>query len=697
MRRQRLLTSVSLVVAIWSSAEGSCVRAESRGAGAVLREQVAGAPAGCAAIGGVGPPPELQPSSDGSLLWRPRHGERIECSGPAVESRQLECKSPSCEPGVPVRVALEPARTLRVKNPGSGEILVEVRSVPEDDGRSGHVSELVFARLLAHETEGTLSISRKDRMIRFRRGGDSPVTVPIRASDKVVELDVPVFRPGAELVARLPTGRQVAPVAYLLERNGVRRELEPSASGWLLAPALPAGEVRILPKYEGGMLGHPIATALFEGETTELLPLQIAPVAALQYAISPELCPAMEPVPILRLARLTGNERSSSSSVIWQAPAGESGCQRTVAGLEPGSYELSLISADGQGLSRTESNLTADEIGTAWLEPAAARLTGRVSTAAGEVLPDVWIRLAAQAMEFASRTDASGEYALEAPPGQYGLSVGSSRYVSVYSAPIRLRAGSQTHDVQIEGGVLEVQLVTEDHSAIEEPILIEVRREGQPPMSGPILPSELDEIRFIGLEPGAYSVAATGRSGWSTNQPEHVEISEDDPFASVELVLRKRAYEVHVVDTSSRPVVGAQVVIGNAHAEEISPGVYRPGLFQAGSTIRVIPLLGLAPTCLVAGAEKTREVVLEEATYSAWVPWPDPSPPGYAIVTGIPGSECGLGLPLSRARMHPGWVEIIGLPAGELSFALGSGDDVVRSVVVVPTPPPLLSEAPESE
>lgn len=683
---RRPLAILFLAALVWSLGQTTAFGAETGDSPESQEESLrAESPPSCAAISDDAPEPLLSVYSARVLHWRPRAGESIECFGPGLEPRELSCLEPTCRPGSPVRVELEPARQVTVRNPTASDVQIELRRVTDRSDGSPEPSEFLYQAKLEAGAVRPLQVSRAERLIRFVRKGASPVSLLIRAGTDPLEVEVPATRTGGEIVLELERRRRVIPSSFVVDRGAVQLDQPLAPPGWLFLSGVPPGSMTLVPKYEGGLLGEPISLKV-EGETTtELLPALLPAAGGVFGAIEEELCWTEEETPILELARVDVSERSTGLTVVWRRAIDAEACRWTVDGLRPGSYEASVRSPTGEALAISPVEVFADHRSEVWLGRGSAHLEGTVTFAEEEPAAGVRVSLAASSGEFVATTDALGRYELDVRPGDYRFEVRGARFLPARQERVRLVPGDQTHDVQLEGGVLEVRLVTEDGSELSEPVQVEIETEGRPATSGPVFPEEADGARFLDLAPGTYFVSASGGAGYFTQSPTRVELSAEDPYAFVELRLRHSSFSVHVTDALGSPVSGATVFVGVASATEKAPGKYEAKYFRPGNPVRILPPLGLSPACVVEGDGAVQEVVVAEAPYSAWIPWTDPTSPGTATVLGLPGSQCGVWLPADRVRRHAGWVEVVGLPAGELTIRFVDG---VGHAVAVPSPPP---------
>ena len=269
----------------------------------------------------------------------------------------------------------------------------------------------------------------------------------------------------------------------------------------------------------------------------------------------------------------------------------------------------------------------AGEIETVWLERGRARLVGRVADREGEPLPGFWIRLGTGPSDVVTRTDESGEYELAAAPGAYSLAVGGGRNLTAVSIRVTLVEGEQRRDIVLDAGVLELRIRKVDGSAIDEPVQVELQQDDRPPTAGIVTPQDLDSTRFVGLLPGRYEVTGSMPGGWSTDEPVEAVLTEEEPDASVELVLVRKELEIRVVDESGQPLAGAVVFVGPLKAAETAPGIYKPALLQVNAQIKVTPRPGHSPVCIEATGSSPQIVESPAAPYSAWIEWPGPAPP----------------------------------------------------------------------
>lgn len=647
--------------------------------------------ANCRLDAAIDPSGRLERMSERAWRWHAQAGDRVACTSAGTEPLDLEAE-PLLDgaDAATLRVEPQPARPIRLLRPTSEDLTVEWRR-PEEGA-----STLVARRkVVASQLE--LPVARQERLLRVLRVDASPVTfvVPLDAPERV-ELTLPSPRPGGELFARTP-GRAVEPESYLVVGAAGEMRMRPNEMGYLSMTGLSAGGYRLIPMYRGGLAAPGIDFEVQQGETTEVLPISLPQVGGLQVTIAAqELCPPPQsdrPL-LLELIRIEysqeGHSQQNHRVGEWSVDAD---CMVQIDGLIPGQYRATLSAAGKEngiphGLARAE--VPPDGVAEVLLRQSEVRVEGRVLLQDGNSPSSAVVTFDQDGRSVRVETGAAGDYSIDLPvPGAWVVNVSGTRYTPALHLERRFDPGVHHLDIEIPGGMLVLRVDRADGAAIEEAVQLQFTKGSR--WGGVLVPDDLPTATILGVELGEYEVIATTASGWGTRRPVAFEIRDEDPYATVDLLLERVAARLVLLDPSGARVGGAMVRVDDmaGYSEDSSePGSFvLPGVAE-GRRLVVEPPAGWSPQCVISRPGGEQRVTLEPGPHSLLVVLRDGSSSLRGSLSGLPGSDCPIGLhhfaPVTALVEGSSGIELHGLPAGQFVLETAGGASIP---LTVPGPP----------
>jgi hypothetical protein len=594
-----------------------------------------------------------------------------------------------------------PARTVVLEGPAGWGGRLEWRREDPD----------ATAKLASREarTEGTAAkvpVARVDRVLRLLRAGSSPVSFFLPGSEPEPVRTVPQPQTGGEIYVALPH-RRLVPERLELCRGDRTIALFPEAvQGRYALPGVRPGSYQLVPGWRGGIRGEAIPVTVAAEETTELLPLPLPPVGAVEILIGEELCTEEDTFPRrLELSGLTLTQGAiqKSADPLWQTEVDPGACDFWLEGVPPGSYQVVLARytlAERELLAWADLTVEEDGLTTIALDRGDTSVHGVVKYSDGEPFVHGWVVFSQGTREIETELDALGRYEIQLPaPGTYQVAVTFPRYYPLVTREVRLPTSAGRLDFEITGGSIDLSIRREDGAEIDEIVQFSISAVGGGPAfgkSGFLRPQEIEDAHLDQLPfDQRLRVTAATRSGWVAEPPGEVELSEDAPRQPVDLLLRKIEYRIRVVDETGTPVRGAEVQLGIVALVEEAPGEFRGPLGAPGTMLRVVPPAGLSPYCRTIDSNPDQVVELAAAPFPAEV-WLEgnPTPPRVAI-EGLPGSDCAFWVspPFYPAEQVGERVRLTlpSLPLGTFLVRTAGGES---GLLEVPGGPPLVLRTP---
>ena len=453
---------------------------------------------------------------------------------------------------------------------------------------------------------------RDDRFITFLRPGVSPVTVHADALSTREDWTLPEAAAGGELVVRVPE----API------RAVRFHLM-GAAGRATAPvrniahfgAVAGGAYELVPEYEGGLRGQRTPVRIQDGKVT-FVPLLEEQVGGVEVLVDRFLCTASR---TLAVARIRSSPISGAASIetVLTLPTREP-CAHTVAGLQPGEYQVSLRGPQGQLAAQTVP-VNAQTLTPVYARSESVEASGRVSLN-GRPLPDVDLRFIAQsrvAAEHVTRTDSEGQYKVTLPePGRFQVWFQRKGFTMLGNErEVTLSVGANHTDFDLEGGTLKV---TFTHWARRGPVdlvvtPVSMSRPGKVGDSLRVLATDPVPVVLSGLSYAKYAVqarehGADGQHGGGVAGAT-VTLEEAQPEAAIELVFSDKGGTVRVVDEAGVLLANATLKAGEERLMQTARGVFSLGsVSPATSVLASAP--GFAPVLRVVPNESPFNIVL---------------------------------------------------------------------------------------
>jgi len=630
---------------------------------------------------------EVRPAQvdDGAATWHPATGWTLRCDVEGFEPLDVEAGTTVGGPGSVERIELVPAaREARLILPDGVAAIVEWRDEPE--GAAG-ATRLLARRQYPPAEEIVLPLGETDRVLRIVAEDRSPVSWFVRAGERDVSLSLDRWPVGGELFARLES-RRFSPATLRIEGATDTVELDLPPHLRISAPGLQPGLHRLIAVYAGGIEQPAGEVEVAQSATTELLPVELEPVGAVDLALDEQLCRERHGNASLEVWSVESEERSTSRRLVHQGVVSEAECAIWLAGLRPGSYQLALRQptperrVESAGVEVAASRVTSVVLGSPMVV-----VDGRVLAGDDEPVPEVVLGFQRGPSRTRAVADADGRFQVVLPEaGDYTVWINFGEHMPAGTFQRSFSSGRQETELRLEGGVLHLEVRREDGEPIDTWFQVFLSFDGSE-RAGILSPVEDERYVVLGLAPGDYRVSAAVPGGWVSEAVE-LGLDAENPVAHAELILRHRELTLRVLDDGGRPLVGAEVRSGSTLPAEKPPGgVFDLPAAAAGEPVYVDGPPGYSAVCRRAPGEGEIVVRLAPAPHTAVVVLGEHSGAGITIVD-LPGADCPYPLGLldlrrTRAAGVPA-LEIAGLPAGRFTFVTAEGEGVVLQV---PGPP----------
>lgn len=575
----------------------------------------------------------------------PSAGELVRCDFEAAEPVDVALAD-VCRAG---RLPLAHARRVSVENRSAEALGVQWLAITGE----GELRLLATRAFAPVETLDLRVAPRPDRFVRIVRAGASPVTVAATEVLKGAGWRIPARQPGGEVVGRIESAR-VLPIRYRLQ-GPLAVEVEPRGT-WLAAAGLRPGLYRMLPVYEGGPTGQPLAVAVREGDSSVVL-VRAEAVGAVRFTVDPSLCAQTSELRVSRfIERADAAEPVAEQAVATLVTT--AGCDCSLAGLAAGRYRATLMGPTGT-VAGEQFRVAVQETVEVLLLDAGVSVSGRVvlnDRPLGDVRLEFFPFGRAGRAVATAEVDATGQYLATLPaPGRYHVRLLRGKRVLLgQTRDLEVSLGPNTLDWSLTGGSLALRV----HGWDRQPrLFVRVLLEGAPRpqtvmFTGQISEADLYPSRLEGLAFGTYRVLVFQQEPSfprivRTSREARVTLDAEHPDRTVEVELLENRATLVVRDEEGAAVHGARLTPG-AQEVELSPGVFSLRSVPPGTPVRVWAP-GLVPACRLAASEGTLEVVLRrgrpvELRFSRAT-----SPtPGYLL---IDGWDCPV--PLSLFEAHP--------------------------------------------
>lgn len=457
----------------------------------------------------------------------------------------------------------------------------------------------------------TLRVSTgPQRFVRFSRSGYSPVTVGAEDLAAASGWTLPDPKPGGELLTQVEPGI-VLPEVYRLAgpRTGEIRVDDRV----LIRSGLPAGRYTMTPVYSGGIAGAGRAVTIADGQSTLVFSPAEA-VGALRISAEGPVCAHANELALVH--------RTRNAAMLVARFGTEGGCSRSVGGLRPGQYEVSLMSS-GSHVTTGRVNVGAQTLSTVHLEAAPVRLYGRVTVndeISNEITMDFLRGSSALAPRTTIKVRPNGWYDAPLPaPGTFDVvfSLHGKRLLG-QDETIEVPDGETRRDWNLMAGTLEVRFQGWDYSPRLMVTLnrLDMKEGGLASSMVTVTPDDLP-FEWQGLALGRYAVEARQRIPFARDKLAGAVVTLDSAHRdrSVVLNLTERRVVASVVDASGAPVSGAFVRtdLRSPTALEIGPGQYELENLLPGTEV-LVSAPGFATGCWRVREESEMTVVLRRGT-----------------------------------------------------------------------------------
>jgi hypothetical protein len=508
-----------------------------------------------------------------------------------------------------------------------------------------------------------LAIGEEELVLRVKEpGGASPRTFVIPPGRAPVSLAIGPPVRGGEVFGRLPP-RAFRPERLRLTQAARSVDVVPADDGVFAAPGLSPGRYTLVPVYRGGVAGRPLVFVVRDGQTAELLALDVPETGAVRLDLASSLCGE----PDLELS-LEAPGRPAHRDTI--APGA---CALEMEGIEPGAWQAKVT----RGGARNEPRATAQfvvaprERVEVALEPV-VRVTGTV-TAGGGPAPGQRLLFEQAADRWNAMTDARGAYeVLLGPPGEYVVSVLAAKDLPSRSFTRTFVPGDQQEDIELGPGAIEVWIRAEPGTRLDGSVELALFESQGRRLSGRFDVGPEPAV-FNGLDYGQYTVTATTASGLRSRNEARVDLSSDAPSATVDLLMARGGGVLRVVGSDGAPLDDARASAGDSPLPQREPGLFDLAGVPAGERL-VAHAPDHVPACrLMAGDTADPVVPLPVAESSltlrlrADAPWRD------LLVIGLPGSDCPLAVHDLEPQVQTGDYAVsitLELPRGSFAVAI---------------------------
>lgn len=519
----------------------------------------------------------------------PATDEVVRCDFDGAEPVDIPLESVCSSRALPVKRA----EMAAIGTNGRAELAMEWLQFEE----TGTVEIVATRDALA---DGALSfyLARLDgRFVRFVRAGASPVTMPAATLLGGRRPVLPDSHPGGEIIARIQPGR-VQPELYRVEGawNG---EMKPDIADVVWLRGVPAGAYSIVPVYPGGVTGRPIAV-IVEDEKSTAFALRTEAVGAIQVAADFMACLESDELRIAAITTATSATTTASAKKNVARLRHDGECNRTISGLQPGRYEVSLENQAGPLVTRT-IEVAAQTVSSLHLTASLVQVSGLVLLNR-KPLRELRVEFRPSDADvvgppIGADIDASGRYRATLPePGLYRATL-RARGVALMGQERELivKSGTNTFDWSLTGGTVAIQIRGRDNRA---PVWVTLRRVS-PTGFGVIEETwqltQGDRLPVVvqGLALAEYAVYARqdGISPARVSQRELVRLTMAQPEADVALQLMENFGVLSVRDPGGIPLGWASVAITEL---ETLPQL-NPGVFSLEGVVPGTPLTITAP------------------------------------------------------------------------------------------------------
>lgn len=497
-------------------------------------------------------------------------------------------------------------------------------------------------------------------VVRIRRGGTSPVTLPIPSSDQKV-LAVPPPLAGGEIFIGI-VSQHFLPVAFNIRRGGRRIATVRRSGLWASYSGVEDGDYRIEPEYVGGVLGPPVTVAVRAGQTADV-EHQDSETGAVNAVARPALCNQVSKVRIL--GRPAGRNGNGRVEIEVGGTDRLENCVARFEGLAQQQYVVEfsndrtgvLAKVPVTGVSHVATDVEADA--------PSFKVMGRV-TRQGEPLGGraelvLFPEDEPANADLRAEIGAAGGFELSLPRGgtytarvavNGTVLVGTERQVSVEEGVTPLNWDLPEGEVEVNVEGWDRQTAAEVRVTWAEP--------GAKGLMGSVFAVNPDEslpLRIPGLTTGRFELV--GRQQLKNGEVlvsrrTVVTLTPEMPRRKVALRLARFSAELEVIDENGARLQNVRATRG----EGITLPSPEPGLFEItpeqgepGASM-MLSAPGLVPICIPAPSEGRSRVVLKSGT-STVVTYTD-VPSGNTRPIGRlwwPGLACEL--PLSRFSFVP--------------------------------------------
>jgi len=562
--------------------------------------------------------------------------------------------------------------------------------------------KLASREVLVEGTRASVPVARMDRVVRILRPGASPVSFFLPGNEQEPVRTVPAPQAGGEIYVSLPH-RRLVPEQIELRQGDSSIALFPDAvEGRYALSGIRPGSYQMVPGWRGGIRGAAIPVIVKAEETTELVPLPLPPVGALEILIGEGLCTEEDTVArrVELSPRAVATEATQTAlSPLWQAETAPGACDIWLEGLEPGAYQVVLARhalAERETLAWVDLSIEEDRLTTIALDRGGTGVHGEVKYSDGEPFDRGWVVFSQGTREIETELDALGRFEIQLPaPGTYRVTVNSPRYYPLVSRDVRLPASGKRLDFEIAGGSIDLSIRRQDGAAIDEIVQFSITAIGgppTPPRGGLLRPHELENAHVAQLPfDQRLRVSAVTPGGWAAEPPVEVELSEGAPRQPVDLLLRRIDYWIRVVDGTGAPVSGARVRLGPVQLVEEAPGEFRGAFGAPGTALLIFPPEGLSPLCRTIDSNPDQVIELAAAPFPAEVRFEGTPTHPWVVIEGLPNSDCAFAVsPPTYPAEQAGDQVRLTLPSLPLGAFTVRGEGGANGLLVVPGPPLVL-------
>ncbi len=599
--------------------------------------------------------------------WSPSPADVVHCDAAGFEPVDMHGDTLDA---ARIAISMTRGREIHIDVQEEGPVEIEWRT--EDGGTPN--SRLLATRRLA--AGGSISVwtAPAKRILRVYRPDAAPVSVLPPEGKEPWDLRLPAAVRGGEVVGRvLP--RSFWPSMLLLETAHGTQDVSVGADGVFQIVGVSPGPARLVPVYRGGMGGEALEMEVVAGQTTEHWAWRLPEAGAAEIVPVETLCMDWAP-PLWLAVSKAAQGRTTEWSVEARSEFDSRTCITELEGLPPGHYRVDLTSWEmDEVFASAEFEASADTTTHVRLGVPEVRVFGRVTFQGDRPAADASLRfIDSAATSWDTRTDATGQFEiLLGGPGEYTIAVGGSPYLHGAEFERTYVEGEQESNLVLPSGALRIRIVRADGGDVNTPLQFEAR--GPVTRVGVVLPDEAYDFTLFGLELGRYSLVADAPPDLVCAEPVEVELTEESPEASAEVVLTRATARLFVFDPNGRPARGIWVRAGGRTLDEEGPGVFSLARISAGTAMGITPGAGLLPTCRMMSGNVSRDlvVVLEpRGTAALTVVTQTPANDLLGTLVGLPGAECPVPCKFLGATYRPAGagsvITVPGLPPGRYIY-----------------------------